>query len=651
MNELDIINWFEDAATRCKEIAHTPEKARFARNIDELLEGLNRKIPCKEFTLVLEDPAGRVSGQDMDSPTDLNSRGFMILKRIKENGWKQEDQVYADSKAVFFTLLSKMRMEKKAMYEYQDKTSVMRYFDLEGPRYRKEIIKGHNLVGIHVSFDVLLPLETELIFNADSWHLEPLPTPNNVEISNITATSMDLNWESNIENPELVKEVELNVSGDHDATIPLPAQTDSYQLTGLNPTSDITVQAKNKPKNPLYVESQYSEEVTAKTKTILSTPTDIQISNISHEGADITWDNNSEAGDQVEKVVLHIGSSQHELSNNAESYSATGLDPETNYAVSVERIAAPDTDYLDSEESAPAQFDTDPAPIQLSTITGLNLTNVAETTMTLNFTNPNGGNEDSNQVEISEEGGAFTVFGSATSGATSLPLTGLTQGYRYRFRITAIGSGIYLDSLASDEVEQYAKLEKTSTPSTSAVGVNSMTLSWVNPAGGVAENVRLYYRASSISSSWSYVELSGTSSSHALSGLIPNVQYQTYTQRFGHAGQPTSVASNYKYQNTNAYGGPVITTWGNDKSPSQNVEIDFSGVSGCSEYYIWVSTNGSSWSYVTQRTSTSLYSFDPRSRGAVSGQPLYVRVAAGVSLANSNNPSSAYSTNGPITYS
>lgn len=398
-------------------------------------------------------------------------------------------------------------------------------------------------------------------------------------------------------------------------------------------------------------DSNYLVGNSVTTKQKLPTASNQTITNIQANQMTLNWDSNIIDVNDVEKVELTISGGSSlliDLLANAESYDLTGLDPETEYLFSVKNIAKAASNFVDGLSSPTVGAETiaevpdAPEPPTY--------TSVDETTMTLNWVSNSGGAEDGFKVLQSTDNINFAAVADVGSGVLTAPVTGLTQGIQYYFKIA---SYIGASEAESSSSSQYSKLEATTTPTSSISTTDSITVTWNNPVGGVADSIDLWYRSPTIGGSWVSVSLSGTETSHVLTGLLPNVNYQFYTQRIGVSGQPSSDNSGTGSRTTTGYGSPTISVWQNDKSPSENVEVAISSLtSPLNRYYIWVSrfSNGS-WSYVTSRTSTSTYSFDPRSYGAVSGQPLYVRVAYGVSGSSQNYPASSYRISSSITYS
>ncbi|MFY0628681.1 MAG: hypothetical protein JXR07_20480 [Reichenbachiella sp.] len=172
MDALAITNWFEDVAINLKVIGHVTDeegKSRFARNIDELIEGLRRKTPCTELTLVMDEPYGQLQSPAPDEFQDVPVTTFMILKKVKENDWQDEDVVFDAAKKAAFKIWSKALKEKKDFYTGENLTGIMKNLSPGTFRYRKEYLRGHWLFGVHCTFSFVDPINTELVYDAADW--------------------------------------------------------------------------------------------------------------------------------------------------------------------------------------------------------------------------------------------------------------------------------------------------------------------------------------------------------------------------------------------------------------------------------------------------------------------------------------------------
>lgn len=390
-------------------------------------------------------------------------------------------------------------------------------------------------------------------------------------------------------------------------------------------------------------DSNYLVGNSVTTKQKLPTPSDQTITNVQQNTMQLHWVSNIVDLSDVENVEITISGGlddQQLIPPASEDFFLQGLDPLTEYLFSVKNIADPLSEFVDSLSSptvgATTLFNAPDAPTY---------TNVGETTMTVNWASNSGGGEDGFKVLQSTDDINFAEVADVGSGVLTAPVTGLTQGIQYYFKVVAY---IGINEAESSSSSQYAKLATTTTPTTGIASTTSIQVNWNNPAGGVCDTVRVYYRYSGGSTLFDTV--SGTSTGHTITGLSPNITYTIYTQRIGFAGQPDSNNSGSVNKKTVGLGGTSITTWENDKSPSQNVNLNYNSISGASEYYIWFRTNNGSWRYAYQTSSTSEQSVDPRNYGAISGQPLAFRVAGGTSGNDRNNPGSPYATSSNITY-
>lgn len=127
----------------------------------------------------------------------------------------------------------------------------------------------------------------------------------------------------------------------------------------------------------------------------------------------------------------------------------------------------------------------------------ITLATAGETQVTLDFTNPNGGNEDDNLVEykLDTEPTVWTAGVVAVTGATQAIQTGLTNGLLYDFRITARGSGGFSDSPPSAEVSATPDVTSIIVMDDDFTGTTIDTGKWAitNPDSIISQNDSLLF--------------------------------------------------------------------------------------------------------------------------------------------------------------
>ena len=201
----------------------------------------------------------------------------------------------------------------------------------------------------------------------------------------------------------------------------------------------------------------------------------------------------------------------------ATSYIATGLTNGTGYTFEVRATNTAGNGAAATATATPA--------VPPATVTGLSAT-PGDTTVTLNWTNPNDANITTYQLRY---GAGTTVPATATwgdiagsgAGTTSHMVTGLTNGTQYAFEIRAVNAGG--PGPASEQV-----VMRPGPPlqpgGFRVVGGNAqVTLSWNNPSDTTITRYQLRHKVGtsfSDSDTWSDIADSGpTTTTHAVTGL------------------------------------------------------------------------------------------------------------------------------------
>ncbi|MEM7298928.1 MAG: hypothetical protein AAF391_11755, partial [Bacteroidota bacterium] len=112
MTAIEARDWFRDVATRLKEIQHTDQDPRFFRNVDELKKRHRKLKKGDEVYLVLDEPKGRLNGQDNQNITDFNTFGFWVLSYVASDDWENEDVIYDKAKTIMFKIYGKAWNER-----------------------------------------------------------------------------------------------------------------------------------------------------------------------------------------------------------------------------------------------------------------------------------------------------------------------------------------------------------------------------------------------------------------------------------------------------------------------------------------------------------------------------------------------------------
>ena len=278
----------------------------------------------------------------------------------------------------------------------------------------------------------------------DRWNTVPdteVPTaPTNLVASNITNTTVDLNWTASTDNIgvsfyEIFK----------DGTIYTTSATNSVTVTGLtiNTQYNFTVYAKDAAGNSSLV----SNTATITTTNIIdSTPpnaiTDLSSANISSTGLTLNWSVPNDNVGVVSYDIYKDGILLSQVSTN--TYNVTGLSPETVYNFTVYAKDAAGNTSLVSNTVNPTTLPTPIAGTSCGTETFTNLGTNASNYTTYNWLGDNGVNwisTDSRNDQVISSSKAITIRnGSLTSGTISEGISEITVTTQ---RVFTGGSGTF----------------------------------------------------------------------------------------------------------------------------------------------------------------------------------------------------------------
>jgi endonuclease I/chitodextrinase len=191
----------------------------------------------------------------------------------------------------------------------------------------------------------------------DSWGIytsndNEAPTmPTNVALSNITTTSIDVNWTASSDNVAVTK-YEIFVNG----TLNGNTENTNYSVSNLNSSTaySITVLAKDIANNKS-AQSTASNATTLTDATPPSIPSNVNITNETGTSFKVNWTASTD-NSVVTAYDVYIDGSLH-ISTSNTSYNVTGLTAATSYSV---RVAAKDqANNISSQSTAVTATTTD----------------------------------------------------------------------------------------------------------------------------------------------------------------------------------------------------------------------------------------------------------------------------------------------------
>ena len=161
----------------------------------------------------------------------------------------------------------------------------------------------------------------------------PPTAPSNLTASNITASSVELNWNASTDNSGVIAGYYIYQNGRQIDTV---TSGTTYICTGLTPSRRYT----------FYVTAfDYGDNVSNRSNTVRirtladntppTAPTNLQASNVTESSVVLTWDPSEDNGLLRGYYIYRNGSRIARVSSDTLTYTDTGLDPETTYTYTV----------------------------------------------------------------------------------------------------------------------------------------------------------------------------------------------------------------------------------------------------------------------------------------------------------------------------
>ena len=148
--------YFEQLAMSNKKIAHDPETHHqfFCVDMDEVDEDSFNYGGCdiNNWTMVLEDMTGRLSGDDSEHLQVVTYGAFLILKKCEEGNRKQEREIMDEAFEIGKQFLAKMKLDQK-QYNGLSNDNVMSRFKPASVTFQKLKAVFNNAFGYRFEFE------------------------------------------------------------------------------------------------------------------------------------------------------------------------------------------------------------------------------------------------------------------------------------------------------------------------------------------------------------------------------------------------------------------------------------------------------------------------------------------------------------------
>ena len=324
------------------------------------------------------------------------------------------------------------------------------------------------------------------------------------------------------------------------------------------------------------------------------------------------------------------------------SQTVTGLSQGTSYIFRVAAVNSVGTGSYSSNSSSVTTWDVPGAPTAVSGSSTVN------NQVALSWTAPasNGGTSITDYViqYSSNSGSTWTTFADGTSTSTSATVTGLTSNTSYIFKVAAVnsvGTGSYSSNSASVLVRPTTPGVPTGLAASSTVN-NQATLSWTAPAdnGGVAITDYIVQYSINNSSFTTFSDGTSTSTSATITGLTGNTIYYfkvSAVNSIGSGSLTSSVSTTIRPTTPGIPTGLVNGTQTTSSVPLSWTAPNANDDNGISDYVIYYSTNGSTYSLFSDGTSSAT---SATVTGLNSNTLYYFKVAASNSITTGSNSSS-----------
>jgi hypothetical protein len=159
----DLIAYFENIATKHKDILHTEQEKHFFRmEIDEVLAGINRSNVAYPM-LILEGYAFALTDNKSDNVLKNREGAFILLDHIPDTSDHNAIHDKWDELEVIVTeILMRIKFDKRNIH-----TPVVWHFDFDSINASLILNEIGNDVGIRVSYTITSPIINEV--DPEKW--------------------------------------------------------------------------------------------------------------------------------------------------------------------------------------------------------------------------------------------------------------------------------------------------------------------------------------------------------------------------------------------------------------------------------------------------------------------------------------------------
>lgn len=366
--------------------------------------------------------------------------------------------------------------------------------------------------------------------------------PRNLMATDVTSSTMLLQWDIPLSNGgKSITDYQIEVSSNGGNTWTIIEHVASnehdYDITGL--TRARRYQFRVAAVTELGVGNVSSVLSATTAATVTTSPSDLVISGTTTSGTVLSWKIPTDNGgapitDYLVEISSDDGVNWTEVRHNvstSRTLKVSGLGAGTDYLV---RVAAENragfSGYVEGSFSTLASTPT--APTELTAVAGTELDLDNKLTASLNWTIPanNGGRSITDyKVEVANNCKTFTAVTHVENNSNGFNVTGLDEGTRYCFRVSAKNSLGY--GTVSEVIEITTAGNAPSTPTGFSVlpAKTSVTIGWTQAevvSGSPVRNYEVQYSTDGGTTWRNVVKPASTSRTLVLSGLRAGTTYK-----------------------------------------------------------------------------------------------------------------------------